>query len=285
MLVTGRSGFAAQARWAVFAALLTVGAVGWYAAESWQAGRLVGGGSRVGLALGAIGAAIILFELLLWPRKRFPRARTLPLGRTQTWLKAHIWLGLACVPVAVLHAGFRLGGPLAAALMGVFLVVVASGVWGLWMQQVVPRRMRERVPDEVPAAEIERLVAHHTGTFARRLEIARGGLGGEPVDGAEAVREAFEKVARPYLRGEGRPAEMVVADRAGRFFAGLLRAVPEPAWPLVRQLEDACRFRRQLDEQARLHRLLHNWVWVHLPLSVLLAGLLVAHIYVALRYI
>lgn len=285
MLVIGRSAFAAQARWAFAAAVLALGVTAWYAAESWDARRLVGGGSRVGLALGVAGAVIILFELLLWPRKRLGRLRTRRLGRAQTWMKAHIWLGLVCVPVVVLHAGFRLGGLLTVTLLAVFAVVIASGIWGLWMQQVIPRRMREMVPDEVPVVEIDRIVVHHANQFARRLEIARGGLGGEPVPGAELVWEAFEKAVRPYLTGMAKPVELRVADRAGRFFAELRASVSELAHPLAGELEEVCRLRRQLDEQARLQRLLHNWLWVHLPLSVLLVGLLVAHIYVALRYI
>ena len=285
MRVTGRSAFAAQARWALFALALAGAAGGWYAVEAARTGRLPGGGSGVGLALGVAGAALILFEMLLWPRKRLFKLRTRRLGRTQTWMKAHIWLGLLCVPVAVLHAGFRLGGPLAAALMGVFAAVILSGVWGLWKQQTIPRRMLELVPDEVPAAEIERIVAHHTGQFERRLRVARGGLGGDPLPGSAEVEKVFVTVARPYLAGEARPAELAVPVRAGRFFAALAAALPDPARPLVADLEDACRLRRQLDEQARLHRQLHAWVWVHLPLSVLLVGLLAAHIVVALRYI
>ena len=285
MLVWGPNRFAAQARWAFVAVTLVVGSAAWYAAEAVAAGRLPTGGSRVGLALGVVAALIIGFEMLLWPRKRFLRTRTRRLGRTQTWLKAHIWLGLACGPLAVLHAGFRLGGSLAATLMLVLGVVLASGVWGLILQHLIPRLLKDRVPDEVPAAEAERIVAHHTAGFARRLEVARGGLGAEPVAGAELVREAFEKVVRPYLAGLTRPGELRVADRAGRYFADLHAALPEAGRPLARELEEVCRLRRQFDAQLRLQWWLHSWVWVHLPLSVALVGLLVVHIYVALRYI
>lgn len=285
MLVWGWSRFQAQFWWAAGTLVLVLAAVGWYAAEAWAADQLPGGGSRVGLALGVLGAALIGFELLLWPRKRFFRARTRRFGRTQTWMKAHIWLGLACVPVAVLHAGFRLGGPLATTLMTVFAVVIASGVWGLVLQQVVPRLLLEWVPDEVPAAEIERLLTARAEAVGRQLAVAGGGLGGEPVAGAGVVRAAFEKTVRPYLLGAARPAELRVADRAGRYFADLAAAVPGPARDLVRELEEASRLRRQFDLQARLHGWLHHWLWVHLPLSVALAGLLVAHVYAALRYI
>lgn len=285
MLVFGRGRFAAHARWFLLAVGLTAAAGAWYGVESAATGSLASGGSRVGLALGIAGAAIIAFEMLLWPRKRFPAARTWPLFRTKLWMKAHIWLGLVCVPFAVLHSGFRLGGVLPATLMIVFALVITSGVWGLYLQHAIPRRLLELVPDEVPAAEVERVIAAHTAEFVRRLEVDRGSLGGDPVPGIEVVREAFEKNVRAYLAGHDRPAALRVPDRAAGWFADLTAATPADCHPRVRDLDELCGLRRQLDVQTRLHWWLHNWVWVHLPLSVALVGLLVAHVYTALRYI
>ena len=53
---------------------------------------------------------------------------------------------------------------------------------------------------------------------------------------------------------------------------------------LVGQLEELCERRRQLALQQRLHFWLHNWLWLHLPLSVALLVLLAAHVLFALRY-
>jgi hypothetical protein len=285
VLVVGRKQFAAHFRWFVAAVALTAGSVGWYLGEFAAGGSLPGGGSRVGLALGTGAALIIVFEMLLWPRKRFPGVRTLPWVRTQWWMKAHIWLGLLCGPVALLHSGFRLGGWLTTALAVVLVLVLVSGVWGLVLQHLLPRRMFELAPDEVPVAEIERVMTVHTDDFADRLAADRGAFGGEPVPGSEILAEAFEKVARGYLTGRARPPALRVQDRAARWFADLTATTHPASHARVRELEELCGLRRQLDAQARLHWWLHNWVWVHLPLSVALVGLLVAHVYTALRYI
>ena len=45
-----------------------------------------------------------------------------------------------------------------------------------------------------------------------------------------------------------------------------------------------CEERRQWDRQARLHFWLHNWLWVHFPLSVALVVLMFVHIWAALKY-
>ena len=73
-----------------------------------------GGSSLPGLIFGVLGGLIILFEFLLWFRKK---VRVWRIGRAQTWLRAHIWLGLLCVPLLIYHSGFRLGGSLSTVLM------------------------------------------------------------------------------------------------------------------------------------------------------------------------
>jgi hypothetical protein len=279
VLVEGR----AQSRWFLATLALTVAAAGWYAVEAASARTLPGGSSRVGLALGFAGAAIIGFEMLLWPRKRWPRFRTLPFGRTKHWMAAHVWLGLLCVPVAVLHTGFRFGGVLTTTLMLVFGTVIASGIWGLVLQNVLPRRMLEAVPDEVPAAEIDRVLAVHAAEFARKLAADRGEFGAAPLPGIESVAAFYEAEAKPYLLGGAKPPALREANRAADVFAEL-RATAAGSADRLRDLEELCGLRRQLDAQARMHWWLHNWVWVHLPLSVALVGLLVAHMYTALRW-
>ncbi len=286
MLVVGRRQFASQFRWFLFALVLTVGSGGWYAYEASEPGReLPGGGSQIGLVLGIIGAAIILFEMLIWPRKRFAKFRTLPLIRTKIWMRAHIWLGLACVPIAILHAGFRLGGSLTTTLMVIFGIVILSGIWGLILQHVIPRLMLELVPEEVPEAEIERVMVAHTREFERVLAVDRGKLGGPELPGTDVIGRFFEEEARGYLLGESRPLSLRSARRSAAVFESLSISTPASCHPRLEELRSLCVLRRQLDIQARLHRWLHNWILVHLPLSVALVGLLVAHIYTALRYI
>lgn len=284
MLVIGSSALAAHFRWFLATVLLTVGAIGWYIAEAVDSHIWPGGSSRVGLSLGVAGATIIAFEMLLWPRKRFPLARTLPLGRTKYWMMAHIWLGLLCVPLVILHTGFRLGSTLTTVLMATFSLVILSGIWGLILQQVLPRWLLDGVPDEVPAREIERVLQVHTEEFARNLAADRGEYGSPPVPGIAEVAELYETLAKPYLFGLRRSPELRVSRRAEALFERL-KATSPAASERIRDLDELCGLRRQFDQQARMHWWLHNWIWVHLPLSVALVGLLVAHIYTALRYI
>jgi hypothetical protein len=75
--------------WIVLAGALTVGAIAWYATASAAAPRWPGGSSAPGFAFGVAGGLIILFEFLLWPRKKV-RAWRLA-GSSTGWRRTSGW--------------------------------------------------------------------------------------------------------------------------------------------------------------------------------------------------
>jgi hypothetical protein len=133
-----------------------------------------GGSSLPGFVCGVIGGAIIVFEFLLWPRKLLRRCRW---GSTRTWMVAHIWLGLLCVPLIVLHSGFRLGGWLTMALLFLFSFVIASGVFGLWLQQWLPRLMTDLVPSETVYSQIDAVAGRLSADAEQLVAAACGAVG------------------------------------------------------------------------------------------------------------
>jgi hypothetical protein len=122
-------------------AVLTLG----YVAYVTMARNEPSGGSIPGLAFGILAFLLMVFAFLLGLRRRFPAAR---LGSGQWWLRGHLWLGGLTVPVVLFHSGFRFGGPLEQALMWSFVIVVATGVYGLLIQQFLPRLIRHAIPSE-----------------------------------------------------------------------------------------------------------------------------------------
>jgi len=66
---------------------------------------------------------------------------------------------------------------------------------------------------------------------------------------------------------------------------GKLRAlVPISRAPAITDLENVCEEERQLLCQERMHRVLHGWLLIHVPLSFTLMALAVVHIIMSLRY-
>lgn len=137
---------------ALFAVLTLVGLAAWYVVGSLQAGLWLGGSSLPGLVLGSVAAAIILFEMLLWPRKALRRYR---LVRTKYWLSAHLWFGLVCLPLGVLHSGFHWGGWLSTWLLLILILTVLSGLVGLVLQNIIPRTMLRQLPLETIHSQID----------------------------------------------------------------------------------------------------------------------------------
>lgn len=114
------------------------------------------GGTPLGLAFGAISLAIFVFAALLSLRKKVPLWR---IGTVQRWLRAHIWLTLLTIPLVLLHSGFHLGGPMTTLLMVLYAIVMVSGIYGLILQHVMPRLMKERLPAETVFEQIPHIRA------------------------------------------------------------------------------------------------------------------------------
>src|SRR5438067_5585519 len=114
------------------------------------------GGTPLGLVFGAISLGIFVFAALLSLRKKIPLWRV---GTVQRWLRAHIWLTLLTIPLVILHSGFRLGGPMTTLLMALFAIVMVSGIYGLVLQHLMPRLMKERLPAETVFEQIPHIRA------------------------------------------------------------------------------------------------------------------------------
>ena len=205
-------------------------AASWYVAYGYWSGSWIwpSGASPPGFALGVIGGLIILFEMLLWPRKSLFRGWRL--GRTKVWMTAHIWLGLLTIPLLFLHGGFHfnlLSSTLAAALMWLLVLVVGSGLLGLAFQNILPRLMLDQVPAETIYAQIGHVlssIGHEAGRLVEitcgRAPAAMEGADGEAVVGvAAATAPSYASVgsARQVGRTQGK---MVNAELEASFVPG-----------------------------------------------------------------
>jgi hypothetical protein len=191
-----RKNFAPHFAWFLIFAVGTVGAVVWYAVASRGRGDWPGGSSLPGFVCGTAAGLIILFEFLLWPRKTVWRVWRI--GRTQTWLRAHLWLGLLTVPLIAVHAWRELGGMLSTLLVVLFAIVILSGLFGLAMQQFLPRIMLERTPAETIYSQID-FVAERGRREAEELVAVV--CGAEAGDGSEnsSPAAAVEPADSPFV--------------------------------------------------------------------------------------
>jgi len=100
------------------------------------------------------------------------------------------------------------------------------------------------------------------------------------------LRRFYLQEMRPFLEDpKKRGQRLADAEKASAAFAGLRTLLPAPAADaLLDDLMEICDETRQLVRQERLHHWLHNWLLVHIPLSLALILLGAIHAVVALRY-
>jgi hypothetical protein len=272
-----------------------------------------------GLIFAFAGTGVIIFECLLSFRKKYPAS---PMGRVKTWLKAHIWLGLLAFLLILFHTGFEWGGGLASLLMWLFVIITISGLYGLALQQYLPSLMTLQVPRETIFEEIPSVINQMRLEADERIEFITADLGfdekidlealkavGEKInmvlyqkdlemrkskpailidlDAMELLRRHYVNDIRPFLfpGAAARSVGLFSSDNAIEgYFRRLRTLLPIAAHEVISDVEQVCNERRQLAVQQRLHRRLHSWLYVHVPLSMAFLVLVVVHAVWSLRY-
>lgn len=256
-----------------------------------------GGGTPIGLAFGVLALGLMVFAALLSVRKRFPIWR---IGRAKIWMRAHLWLGFLALPMVLFHAAFHARGRLSGILMALTAIVVVSGVVGAYIQHTLPTRMTrevglETIYDQIGVIRSQLLAEAEADAANVTQSLAPGvGVGATVVLTMLVVPELQTEIAafesffatevRSYLSQEGGKSGLRNRAWSAERFDALRASLPSAAWRSISAIEEICEEKRQLDHQARLHRVLHGWLLCHLPLSAALLLLGFIHAIGALRY-
>jgi hypothetical protein len=241
----------------------------------WRTPRALGseGGTPLGIAFGIVGFAFMVFAGLLGARKKVPVWRV---GRAQTWMRGHLWLGLIALPLILFHGGFHFGGALTTVMMALFIFVVASGVFGAVLQHYLPTVMTREVPMETIYEQIDAVRAQLLAEADERIAASQD---------IASLAAFYGQRVRPYLENPAAARHPLGdAEQARAAFLQLRTLVPAELEETVGDLENICEEERQLTRQVRLHHWLHGWLLLHVPLSLALLLLSAVHAVAALRY-
>jgi hypothetical protein len=278
-----------------------------------------GGGSVLGLTYGIAAFACLLYATLLALRKKFPIWR---IGRTQTWMRGHLWLGALSLPLVLLHSGFLFGHGLTSVMMWLFGFVWVSGLFGAWLQHTMPRRLLRDVPMETIYEQVGRVrgqlleeadtavatacgkleldvappgspslppasaalsgVAGTAGASPLLASVLRTGSGG--ADDGAPLRDFYLRELRAFVEAPSRHHSLADATAASAMFGKVQALLPPAFHAALSDLESICEEERQLLRQERLHGVLHGWLIVHVPLAYAVMVLAVVHIVMALKY-
>ena len=262
------------------------------------------GGTPMGLMFGTASLLIFIFAALLGGRKK---QRTWPMGNVQWWLKGHIWLTTLTIPFVAFHCDFKSGGPMTTTLIVLYAIVMASGFYGVALQQFMPHWMTQRLSREVVYEQIpfirERLVQKAEALWndlkpspKRAATMAHAGHGepdpagvivGEDEDtGTQVLCEFLHDECLPFLRARRADTHRLASQRGAEDTFRLLKMAVNDRWhDKIDTIYQWCDDRRQLDVQAKMQHWLHSWLIVHVPLSFVLLVFTFWHAYITIIYL
>lgn len=240
-------------------------------------GGVANGASWLGYTLGGVSAAIVLWLMWLGIRKRRYGIGKMKL---EDWVSAHVYLGLSLVVLATLHSGFQFGWNVHTLAYGLMMLVIASGIFGVYAYVRYPRVVTENRR----GLTLDKML-----TQIADLDKEMRGVG---VELGEEVNRAILKAAQ----------ETRVGGSLGRMLSGV---DPKCATTAARRFienassagGDEVRLRRLLALLVRKEELLRRarrdvqlaalmqiWLFVHVPLSFALLAALISHVVAVFFY-
>ncbi len=216
---------------------------------------------------------VAMFLLALYnARKRLP---FLPLGHSETWAQLHIYAGFFTVVLFLIHLNFRLPtGWFEGTLAWLYALVTGSGIAGLLLSRVLPRRLATRggevIYEKIPA------LRHALRETAEAL--ALGGETPSPTIAEFYVRQLSGFLAGPrnfwpHLLDSRRPLNALLSE-----LEDLRRFLNESEQATLDKLTQVVRQKDGLDYHHALQTTLKLWLFVHLPLTYSLMICSVLHV-------
>lgn len=257
----------------IFAAAGVVSVV----AFAWLARSGLEPGSSAGVGFGVAAAALLLVVMLYSVRRSVPGVRSL--GPARPYLEAHLYGGLLFLLLVLMHTGFGLpSGALNVTLWLVAIWVVASGLVGLALQAWLPRLL-----------EAETSLEAHLERIPELVEEVRGRADQAARDAGRRVESFYDRELAPEMAAPPPGPGVLLARgrslrRRAREFTHLERMVEPEAVPALEELRRLHRTKLDLDLHHTLQRTLRVWLYLHLPLGIVLLALFGLHLFFILYF-
>lgn len=245
--------------------------------HQWETDRLGAPSLVTGLTL----LTCLVLLMLLGLRRRLP---FWPLGNVSTWTQIHLYMGLFTTAIYVMHVPALIAdGIFESFLSIVFLMVTASGLYGLYASRTLPKKLTA-----VEGQHRFDQVAWGRNQIASAAEQACDQI---TQSSAKEVLESFyQQTLSPFF--VSRPSFAYVIAPSGhrrRRLLGDLKALDryleDDGRRVAGQLAALVRRRDDLDYQFALQLRLRCWVVFHSLMSIVLIAAAFVHAAVALRFV
>ena len=238
------------------------------------------GNTTLGITLGWIAAALVLWLMLLGIRKR--RFASVA-GSLQGQTSAHVYLGLTLLLIGALHCGFEFGWNLHTFVYVVMASVIISGIYGVFAYLWIPRRLTDNLGEESDDSLLEKIEVLQTQCEGMAMSLPNAIY---PI--VEKARDTrFGGSFRRRLAGNARCATQRACNRLAKWRTRATAMTDEQAAAFLRLQQTMAQKRtlvQRLRGVLRLRALLEVWLYIHVPLSFALLAALIAHIVAVFYY-
>jgi hypothetical protein len=257
------------------------------------------GGSWQGYILGGIGTLLIIWLSCLGIRKRSYNSKN---ANLQSWVSAHIYLGISLVGVATLHCAFQFGLNVHTLAYTLMCAVVVSGLIGLYAYLRYPRLLVENRANQAFEQRLESLAKINKDALllAESCDadiqevissaIDRTAIGGNLVTqfmgrdkSSVAMQVTDNSLGHSKMqsnKGQQTAINFLVLKIPNTQKPGEAERLQKLLYILGRRQEILRRLRRELSLQLRTKL----WLSLHIPLSIALLVSLFIHIFTVFFY-
>jgi len=242
------------------------------------------GATLVGLIYGIISFVAILLLMYYGMRKRSYTAKHWSL---RAWLSFHVYIGTMTLLLVPLHAGFKFGFDIHTLAYVLLVMVVGSGIVGAALYLLLPRRF------EPFGEELTYPMGHGTDEELRKIIRQMRALAiDKSQEFADACQTEIEygipkrHVGWELLWRKSATAALVATQIEA--FQDYLQHIPEVEHEAFQNLARLATQKRDLEHrmaaQMRLQNLLEAWLYIHLPVSLVMFIVVIIHILVVFYY-
>ena len=231
------------------------------------------GGDWLGYTLGTVSALLIVWLSLLGVRKR---AITPGRWSLKAWTSAHVYLGLSLIVIATLHTGFQFGWNVHTLAYGLMLLVIGSGMFGVYYYATIPKVMSDNRAETSGAQMLEEIAALDVDLdqAAQPLNESDAQWVQRSIDSKNFSRALTERLARSHPRcATTRALEALRTSASAK--AGSAR---DSLGRVITLLERKQALLERTRRHIRFKTLLELWLYVHVPITFALVAALIIHI-------
>ena len=231
------------------------------------------GGSWYGYTMGTIGAVLILWLTLLGLRKR---AMTRGRWSLKAWTSAHVYLGLSLIVIGTLHTGFQLGWNVHTLAYALMMLVILSGIYGITVYAALPQGLSDARSEMTGPQMIDAVnsLDKQIQSAAQPLsdadsEVVLGSLGEDTFGGG-----VWRRLTGSYPKCGNRRALQLMRVRLAETTGREEATVEQVVTLLERKAAALQRIRNYVQRRA----LIEIWLYIHVPVTIVLIISLVAHV-------